>query len=191
MLVTTGFNKTLFAVKRVAQDKIDAYKEWNLFRETSGGLEMPWYSDRPAILTIRTKKQYVLTLAKDPQSDFMYMLSVPNDHAKKQILIKIDTKDRLLSGERIVNSAIELKNGRDFKDYYITAGDIANGKFLAYSKNYNTLLAINLTDAKITDAYEMPNIGEISGLAIKGESIFALTHKDKKLLVVELKNPLN
>lgn len=75
MLVTTGFNKTIFAVKKVAKDKIDSYKEWSSFRETSGGLDMPWYRDRPALLTIRAKKQYVLTLAND--GNFMYMITVP------------------------------------------------------------------------------------------------------------------
>lgn len=190
MLVTAGFNKTIFAVKRVEKDKVDSYKEWNSFRETTGGLEMPWYRDRPALLTVRAKKQYVLTLAKDPQSEFMYMISVPNERVKGQILIKVDTKDRMLSGETIVTSALTLKDKRDIKDYYVTAGDIAGGKFLAYSKNYNTLLVIDLASAKIVDAYEMPNIGDISGLAIKGDSIFTLVHKDGKVQVVELDNPL-
>ena len=49
---------------------------------------------------------------------------------------------------------------------------------------------IDLADAKITDAYAMPQIGDISGLAIKGGSIYALTHKDGKVNVVELNNPL-
>lgn len=190
MLVTTGFNKTIFAVKRVSKDKIDSYKEWNSFRETTGGLEMPWYRDRPALLTVRSKKQYVLTLSKDPQSSFMYMITVPNNRFKNQILIKVDTKDKMLSGETIITSALALKDKRDIKDYYITAGDIMDGKFLAYSKNYNTLLVIDLANAKIIDAYEMPNIGDISGLAIKGDSLFTLTHKDGKVEVVELDNPL-
>lgn len=185
-LVTTGFNKTIFAIEK--SDKIDPYKEWNSFRETSGGLSMPWYRDRPAMLTIRAKKQYVLTLSND--GNFYYMISVPNDKVKGLILIKYDIKDRLLSSETIITSALKLKEGRDIKDYYITAGDISGGTFLAYSKNYHTLLEIDLNSAKITKAYKMPQIGEISGLAIKDDSLFFLTHKDKKSSIVELENPL-
>ncbi|QKF91503.1 disulfide bond formation protein B [Campylobacter sp. CCUG 57310] len=190
MLVTSGFNKTIFAVKQVSKDKIDPYKEWVTFRETTGGLEMPWHTDRPALLTIRAKKQYILTLSKDQNSNFMYMISVPNDRVKGMILIKVDTKDRLLSGETIITSSLALKEKRDIKDYYVTAGDITDGKFLAYSKNYNTLLVIDLASAKVIDAYEMPQIGDISGLAIKGDSLFTLAHKDGKVEVVELDNPL-
>ena len=188
MLVTTGFNKTTFALKPV--EKVDSYHEWRYFRESTGGLESAWKFDRPALLTIRAKKQYVLTLAKDPLSSFMYMISVPNERVKGMILIKVDSKDKMLSGETIITSGIALKDKRDVKDYYITAGDVSGGKFLAYSKNYNTLLVIDLADARIIDAYAMPQIGDISGMAIKGSSIFALAHKDGKVNVVELESPL-
>ena len=120
----------------------------------------------------------------------MYMITVPNERAKNMILIKVDSKDKMLSGETIVTSGLALKDKRDLKDYYITAGDITGGKFLAYSKNYNTLLVIDLAEAKVIDAYAMPQIGDISGLAIKGGSIYALAHKDGKVNVVELNNPL-
>ncbi|PSM53054.1 disulfide bond formation protein, DsbB family [Campylobacter blaseri] len=190
MFVVAGFNKTIFAVKKTPNSKIDSYKEWNSFRKTSGGLEMPWYRDRPALLTIRAKKQYILTLSKDKDSDFMYMISVPNDKVKGSILIKVDTKDRLLSSESLISSKIDLKKGRDIKDYYITAGDIYGGKFLAYSKNYNTLLVINLDSAKIIDAYEMPKIGDISSITIKDSSIFVLYYKEKEPYIAEIENPL-
>lgn len=187
MFVTTGFNKTIFAVRQVDKDKIDAYKEWNSFRQTSGGLEMPWYRDRPALLTIRAKKQYVLTLAA--ANDSMYMLSVPNDRVKGQILIKVNNKDRLLSSETPLSSALELKDSRDIKDYYFTAGSISEGVFYAYSKNYNTLVLIDIATAKIIDAYAMPKMGEISALAIKNDSIFALTHDGDKVVIVQIKKP--
>ena len=120
----------------------------------------------------------------------MYMITVSNERAKNLILIKVDSKDKMLSGETIVTSALVLKDKRDLKDYYVTAGDIAGGKFLAYSKNYNTLLVIDLAEAKVVYAYAMPQIGDISGLAVKGGSIYALAHKDGKVNVVELNNPL-
>lgn len=65
-----------------------------------------------------------------------------------------------------------------------------DGKFLAYSKNYNTLLVVDLATAKVIDVYEMPQIGDISAIAIKDDSIFALTYKDLKPSITELKNPL-
>ena len=120
----------------------------------------------------------------------MYMIAVPNERTKNLILIKVDSKDKMLSGETIVTSAVALKDKRDLKDYYVTAGDVAGGKFLAYSKNYNTLLVIDLAEAKVVDAYAMQQIGDISGMAIKGGSIYALAHKDGKVNVVELNNPL-
>lgn len=189
MFVVMGFNKTMFAIKKEDASKIDPYKEWNSFRQTSGSLTMPWYRDRPVVLTIRSKKSYILSFSKDPNSKFLYMLTVPNDKVKKWFMIKVDSKDRLLSGESIVSSEIKLKDGRNINDYYITAADIKDGNFIAYSKNYNTLLRINLESSKITQAYKMPKIGDISGLAIKDDMLYFLVNDKDEDKIVTLKSP--
>ncbi|CZE49915.1 disulfide bond formation protein B [Campylobacter geochelonis] len=191
-VVSMAYNKTIWAVEQTDPAKIDSYKEWNVFRKTTGGLSAPLYRDRPAVMTIRAKKAYILTLAYDKDSKYMYMLSVPNPASQKIILIKVDPKDNTLSGELVVKAGenFAIKDKRKISEYYITAGDIKDGKFIAYSKNFNTLLVIDLQSAMVEDAYAMPKInGEISGLTFKGDKIVILSHKDSKDYVSEIQNP--
>lgn len=188
-LIATGINKTLVAIKRTPKDKIDPYKEWVTMRETSGGLELPWKQDRPFVLTVRAKKSYILTLAKDPNSKFMYMVSVPNDKSSKQILIKVDSKDRLLSAETPITSAIKLKDGRKIDDYYITALAFGSDKLYAYSKNYNTLMAIEPNSAKIVAAYAMPDVGDVKSMEIVNNKLYLLSKKDGKDEIIILSMP--
>lgn len=173
-LIITGINKTLVAIKRTEKENIDPYKEWVSMRQSSGGLELPWNQDRPYVLTVRAKKSYILTLASDPTSKYMYMISVPNEKSKKQILIKIDTTDRMLSAETPITSAIPLKKDKNISDYYITASAFDNEKMYAYSKNYNTLLVIDANTAKITQAYAMPDISDVVSMDIANDKIYLL-----------------
>lgn len=192
MLITTAFNKTLWAVEKASKSDIDAFKEWNTFRKTSGGLKTSWYRDRPVVLTVRAKKAYVLSLANDVNSDFMYMFSVPNEVSKKVVVIRVDKNDQTLSAESVLkaDSSLKLKENRTLDDYYITSADIKDGKILAMSKNYNTLLVISADSMKAIDAYELPKIGDAHSIAIKGNSLFILSREDGKDVVYEIENPI-
>lgn len=191
MLVTTSYNKTLVAIERENLDKIDSFKEWNTFRQTTGGLKTSWYRSRPVVLTIRAKKSYILSIAKDPNSKFLYMLSVPNEVNKNIILIKIDSTDNILSGESIlkIDENLKLKSDRSVHEYYITASEIQDDKILAFSKNFNTMLVIDIQSQKITNAYELPDIGTINDVAIKDSVIYALNFKDNETFITKLKMP--
>ena len=190
-LITTAFNKTLWAVEKAPQGEIDKFKEWNTFRESSGGLKTSWYRDRPVVLTVRAKKAYVLSIASDPASEFMYMFSVPNEVSKKVVVIKVDKNDQTLSAESVLKAGagLELKDGRDLNDYYITGADVKNGKILALSKNYNTLLVVDAETMRAVDAYELPAIGDMHAIAIKGESLFILSVEGGQDVVYELESP--
>lgn len=188
-LISTGINKTLVAIKKEAKDKIDPYKEWVTLRSTTGGLVLPWKQDRPYILTVRAKKSYIATLAADPNSPYMYMISVPNEKSKKQILIKVNTNDRLLSAETPLSSAVALKEGRDLGDYYITALAFSDDKLYAYSKNYNTLMQIDPSSAKVLKAYAMPNVADVMSMDIVDDKIYILSKNQNKDEVLILNLP--
>lgn len=192
MLITTAFNKTIWAVEKVDKSKIDPFKEWNVFRKTSGGIMASWYKNRPVVSTVRAKRAYTLSLASDPNSNFMYMISVPNKTTKKVIVIKIDKKDQMLSAESILkpDKNLKLKADRNLDDYYITSIDIKDNKIFALSKNYNTLLIIDTNSMKAIDAYELPQIGDHHAIAIKDSSLFILSREENKDIVYELENPL-
>ena len=61
---------------------------------------------------------------------------------------------------------------------------------LAISKNYNALLVIDLASKAITDAYTLPNIGDMSDIAIKGDELYILTREGGADKVAVVRNPL-
>ncbi|MCV3489088.1 hypothetical protein L8X34_05320 [Campylobacter lari] len=173
--------------------------EWQTFKETSGGISPAFYTkknewfepSRKYILTIRAKQNYVHSYAND--GEFLYLITIPNKFSKKLILSYASTKDYLLSGEKIisVDENLKLKDGRDINDYYIVGAEIDNGKMLALSLRYSTLLIIDYKNAKITDAYAISGLDNPKSLAIKNDIIYILDRtNDKKDVIKTYKNPL-
>ena len=121
----------------------------------------------------------------------MYMFSVPNEVSKKVVVIRVDKNDQTLSAESVLKpgAGLELKDGRDLNDYYITGADVKNGKILALSKNYNTLLVVDAETMRAVDAYELPAVGDMHAIAIKGESLFILSVEGGQDVVYELESP--
>ena len=119
------------------------------------------------------------------------MFSVPNEVSKKVVVIKVDKNDQTLSAESVLKAGagLELKDGRDLNDYYITGADVKNGKILALSKNYNTLLVVDAETMRAVDAYELPAVGDMHAIAIKGESLFILSVEGGQDVVYELDSP--
>lgn len=147
---------------------------------------------RLSLHTTRAKKNYVLSLAKDPDSRYFYMLTVAAKKAPSVILLKFDSKDNKISEETILefDKGLQLKENTKVNSFYITGADIANGKMLAISKNYNALLVIDLASKTITNAYTLPNIGDISDIAIKADELYILTREGGKDKIVVVENPV-
>ena len=191
-LVATAYNKTIWGVEKVSADKVDEKVRWVFFREHKGDIMPAFKGDRARIGTTRAKKNYILSLAKDPDSRYAYMLTVPAKKAPNVILLKFDTKDNTISEETILtfDKGLQLKEGAKVNSFYITGADIANGKMLAISKNYNALLVIDLASKAITGAYTLPSVADASDIAIKGKELYILSRESGKDKVFIVKNPL-
>lgn len=191
-LVATAYNKTIWGVEKVSADKVDEKVRWVFFREHKGDIMPAFKGNRARIGTTRAKKNYILSLAKDPDSRYAYMLTVPAKKAPNVILLKFDTKDNTISEETILtfDKGLQLKEGAKVNSFYITGADIANGKMLAISKNYNALLVIDLASKAITGAYTLPSVADASDIAIKGKELYILSREGGKDKVFIVKNPL-
>ncbi|MCI6989324.1 MAG: hypothetical protein MR902_07180 [Campylobacter sp.] len=120
------------------------------------------------------------------------MISILVKKSPKTILLKFDTTDNQISEETVLkfDESLSLKNGANVSDLYIVGADIIDGKMLALSKSFSTLIEINLSSKTITNAYKLPQIGDFSDIAIKGENLFVLLRVDGKDKVYVLNNPL-
>ena len=142
--------------------------------------------------TTRAKKNYILSLAKDPDSRYAYMVTIPAKKAQNVVLLKFDTKDNTISEETILEfgKGLNLKDGAKVNQFYITGADIAGGKMLAISKNYNALLVIDLASKAISGAYTLPEVADASDIAIKGDKLYILSRDKGVDKVFVVKNPL-
>lgn len=204
-LVALSYNKAIWGIERVANiDETDKLIQWEFLPRVEGNL-MPAFGKKNEVLykntkgarinigTTRAKKNYVLSLAKDPDSRYAYMVSLAAKKAPNVILLKYDTKDNTISEETILefNKELQLKEGAKVGNFYITGADIAGGKMLALSKNYNALLVIDLASKSITGAYTLPAVGDASDIAIKGDKLYILAREGGKDKVFVVKNPLS
>lgn len=203
-LVSSAYNKAIWGVERVdSLDEADKLIQWEFLPQVEGNL-LPAFGkknekmykntkgQRITQATTRAKKNYVLSLAKDPDSRYAYMVTIPAKKAPNVILLKFDTKDNQISEETILEfgKGLQLKEGAKVNNFYITGADISGGKMLAISKNYNALLVIDLASKAIVEAYTLPNVADASDIAIKGDKLYILSRDSGVDKVFVVKNPL-
>lgn len=192
-LYITAWNKNIMSVEKTkkAQTKNEKYWEWTLFRETDGNLKMTWGWERWFVLTDRARSAYVAAMAASSDNTGYYMVSVPNRVSKRLVLMKVDAVDHKLSEEAYLKvDAALLKDGRNINDYYVTGMTMHNGKLLAYSMQYNTMLVIDPVAKRVVNAFAMPSeIKKAHSMTIKDNSIFMLGREDSKDIVYELTLP--
>lgn len=191
-LVATAINKTIWGVQRVNQNEVDEKIQWKFLRESDGALMPMFKGSRIPVMTTRAKKAYVLSLAKDPDSRYAYMVSISVKKSPNVILLKYDTKDNQISEESILEFSPLAGAKKDAKtsEFYITGSDIAGGKMLALSKSFNALVVIDLASKSIEDAYELPQIGDAHDLAIVDDKLYILSREGEKDKIFIINNPL-
>ena len=203
-IVATAYNKAIWGVERVANlDETDKLIQWEFLPKVEGNL-LPAFGKKNELLykntkgarinigTTRAKKNYILSLAKDPDSRYAYMVTVPAKKAPNVVLLKFDTKDNTISEETILEFGkdLQLKDGAKVNQFYITGADIAGGKMFAISKNYNALLVIDLASKTISGAYTLPEVADANDIAIKDDKLYILSRDSGADKVFVVKNPL-
>ncbi|WP_104625637.1 disulfide bond formation protein B [Helicobacter felis] len=133
---------------------------------------------RNRLRTSRASTSYVLSARSD--GTYTYMLSVPNARYKNLILISMLDQDLGLNSERIVQATTNtpLKEQRHLGEFYITGLALYQGKLLALSKAFNTLLVIDPVSAQVLDAYGLPSqISNPSALALVEDALIVVGYE--------------
>ncbi|WP_120945783.1 disulfide bond formation protein B [Helicobacter labacensis] len=133
---------------------------------------------RSRLRTSRASTSYVLSARSD--GTYTYMLSVPNARYKNLILISMLDQDLGLNSERIVQATTNtpLKPQRHLGEFYITGLALYQGKLLALSKAFNTLLVIDPASAQVLDAYGLPSqISNPSALALVDDALVVVGYE--------------
>lgn len=178
-----GYNKAYIRVK--ADDNADEVVGFPDFRE---GANQFTKVKRTMFQTVRAKTRYIESFAADKK--YSYSITVPDNLQQDLILIKQSNADELLSAEVIpeVGSTVELKDGRTIGELYTTALTYKDGKLYAASKNFNTIIVIDVSTDEIIDTYAFPKeITNIRGLDFINNQICVVSYQNNKNIVYYLK----
>lgn len=188
-VISTAWNKTLWAVERT--NKVDDFKDWNTFRESTKNLKTSWYRDRPVVNTVRAKKAYVLSIAANADEGEFYFMTAPNNVTKKTILVTVDANDLLPTAEKVLkpSKGLKLKADRNLNDYYVTGMAKVGDKLFAYSRQYNTMLIVNPRNAEVVDAYAMPELSDAHSMTVVDDKLMMLGRQGDKDVVYTLTLP--
>ncbi len=187
-LLFIGHNKTLAGVQK-ADHKVDPLLEFKTFTETTGGYEPTFGKERKALESVRGKHSYINSLASDGK--YLYTITLPNKWTQKVVLQKFDTDDWTLSSETLVKPSAELnvKDGRNLNDYYVTGLTYHDGKLLAISPQYSTLLFINPHTAQVEKVYELSGLMSPRSFFVKDGVMHVLDRKYGRDYLVEIPLP--
>ena len=170
--VIMGTNKSLLRAR--LNPNADDVKGWANFVEGRTQVEAVGGLGRARIDTERAKYSYIHSSATDGR--YIFTATVPDNRNHKTFVIsKALMADWTLSAEFV--PAADLKDGRTLGELYVTGMVYEDGKLYAVSKNFNTLLVIDIAAEEVTTAYSIPaELTDIRGLVKNGNHFEVLDH---------------
>ena len=141
--------------------------------------------------TIRSKQQYILGWDYLESENKFFTASVPNDVRDYWSVAIFDGDDKMILEEFMPKAGanLELKEGRNLNNYYITGVDVEPDALYLLSKNFSTILKLNLTTKEIDEAFSFSGVNNPRALAIKDNKfyIFSREGKENKVFIFEMK----
>lgn len=170
--VLMGTNKSLLRAR--LNPNADDVKGWANFVEGRTQVEAVGGLGRARIDTERAKYSYIHSSATDGR--YIFTATVPDNRNHKTFVIsKALMADWTLSAEFVPGA--DLKDSRTLGELYVTGMVYEDGKLYAVSKNFNTLLVIDIAAEEVTAAYAIPaELTDIRGLVKKGNQFEVVDH---------------
>lgn len=190
-LVATAWNKTVYGTVRVGPGEVDEFTDWKEYRDSSGDLEPIFGSKiRHRLQTVQAKYAYTLAAAMDQDSGLYSLVSVPWENSDK-IVISQFGEDNFLQRENVlaVGEGVEISDEADLTSYYPVGAEIVDGQMYLLSATHQTLLVVDMETVTVTDALELPDIGDYHDLAAAEGSLWVLSDVDGVDTVFELSMP--
>lgn len=182
-----SYNKTYAFFKHAPnQSKKDADLAWRYLYK---GYENFTLDFKDRYYTIRAKQQYILSW---DYSDFykeFFVATVPDDIKKYWSIASFNGDDNMLSSEYLpkFDANLQLKDKRDFNDYYITGMD-AHGEFVyLLSIQYSSILKLDPSTRTIVDVYGFKGVKDATALAIKDDLFYIVSRENGKNIIYAFK----
>lgn len=152
------------------------------------GLQNYSVTARGAYNTVRSRLFHTLSMAYLPENNSVYSVTVPDEKKQKLIISRFDRADNMLSEEFIptVKAGIELKDGKNIGNYYVTGLTAHNGDLYAVSKAFSQVLRIDPHKQQIVDVYQFNGIKNPQGITFNQDIMQILSYEDGKNILYSL-----
>ena len=168
-------------------DRADAAKNFRYFLESFDKFDEV---SRSRFETVRSRLMYTRSLAYDSASSSLYSISLPNARTHRLVVSRFDRRDMTLSEEFVPmlepTSPLGLAGDkRSLDEYYVTAATFAEGRLLALSAAYDTLLVFTPGGHTVHGAYGLSGLNRPAGIAMRGPEIYVLD-EDGRVTVYDM-----
>ena len=187
-----SYNKTFVFYEPASNlSKDEQNSQWRHLLAGYDAWKLNYLGNKGRFSTIRSKQQYVLGWDYLESENKFFTASVPNDVRAYWSVAIFDGDDKMILEEFVPKAGanLQLKEGRNLNNYYITGIDVEPDALYLLSKNFSTILKLNLTTKEIDEAFSFSGVNNPRALAIKDNKfyIFSREGKENKVFIFEMK----
>lgn len=187
-----SYNKTFISYEPVNNPSSESQNNnWRHLLEGWDKWQLNDFSNKNRFFTIRAKQQYILSWDYDEDSNKFIIASVPNDVRPSWSVGIFDGDDKMVLEEFVPNLGenLKLKDGRNLGEYYITGIDTQGDTAYLLSKNFSTILKLNLKTKQIETAFGFNGISNPQALAIKDGKFYIVSREgtENKIFIFDIK----
>ncbi|MBR8464199.1 hypothetical protein KDD93_06445 [Campylobacter sp. faydin G-24] len=178
-----SFNKTFVSYEPVdIIDKDEQNSQWRHLLAGWDKFRLNDFGNKNRFFTIRAKQQYILDFDYDAMSNKFIIASVPNDVRPSWSIGVFDGDDKMVLEEYIpsINANLKLKDGKDLSGYYITGIDLQGDVAYLLSKNFSTILELNLKEKQIANAYSFSGLSDSRAISVKDGKFYIFSREGKE-----------
>lgn len=175
-----SFNKTFVSYEPVdISNKAEQNSQWRHLLVGWDKFKLNDFGNKNRFFTIRAKQQYILDWDYDANTNKFIIASVPNDVKDSWSIGIFDGDDKMLLEEYIpgIASNLKLKRDRNINDYYITGIDVKDNIAYLLSKNYLSILELNLKSKEIQNVYTISGATNPRAISIKGDEFYIFSRE--------------
>lgn len=147
--------------------------------------------EKNRFFTLRAKQQYILGFDYDESKNIFLSVSVPNDVRDYWSVAVFDGDDKMILEEYIpkIGGNLSIDENRNLGEFYIVGVDILDDCAYLLSKNYSTILKLDINSKSLIDAYSFANVPNPVALSIKDNKfyIFSRNNKENKVYIFDMK----
>ncbi|CAD7286888.1 hypothetical protein LMG7974_00134 [Campylobacter majalis] len=181
-----SYNKTF--VSYLPTDIIDKDEQNSQWRHLIDGYDkfkLTDFGNKNRFFTLRAKQQYILDFDYDEATNKYLIASVPSKTRPSWSVAILDGDDKMIVEEYVPSIGVELKDGKTLDDYYITGVELDTDYAYLLSKNYSSILKLDLKAKQIVDAFAFTGVSNPRAITIRDNKFLILSReKDENIVFV-------